>query len=101
MKSRPVCMIGALEATGSAPVTIPVAMVTMHKQPADPPSQASAAQQAPSTPEAQTGQPQFPFEETTDSMQLSLAQQENKPVRERMERVLREYVDISGYFRAG
>ena len=40
------------------------------------------------------------FQEPTDSVQLALAAQE-KPVRDRMERVLREYVDITGYFRAG
>ena len=35
------------------------------------------------------------------SIQLALTEQENNRVRERAERVLREYVDIGGYFRAG
>ncbi len=42
-----------------------------------------------------------PFVEPTDSIQLSMDQQEKTRVRERMENVLRGYVDISGYFRAG
>ncbi len=41
------------------------------------------------------------YQEATDSIGLALASQENAEVRERMEKVLREYVDISGYFRSG
>jgi maltoporin len=40
-------------------------------------------------------------EHTTDSIQLSLEQQEDSRVRERMETVMRNYVDVTGYFRAG
>jgi len=45
--------------------------------------------------------PQRPFEHSTDSIRSSIAQQENNPVRERLETVLHNYIDITGYFRAG
>jgi maltoporin len=61
----------------------------------------AAAGQEASGAEAQAGEVPVQFQEPTDSMQLSLAEQENNRVRERMERVMREYVDITGYFRAG
>ncbi len=61
----------------------------------------AAAGQEASGAEAQAGEAPVQFQEPTDSMQLSLAEQENNRVRERMERVMREYVDITGYFRAG
>ena len=44
---------------------------------------------------------QNPFEPATDSIQISEAQQKSSAVRERMETVLRNYIDITGYFRAG
>lgn len=91
-----------LESDNPAPATASVATV-----PAGTPatkvtvaaSTAPSPGQEPSS--AETQAPQVQFQEPTDSMQLSLAAQESKPVRERMERVLREYVDITGYFRAG
>ena len=92
-----------LEASNSAPAAVSVAMVSTHKPVADFNAQATAnsADQKASAPEAPAGQTQRPFVEATDSMQLALAHQENNPVRERMETVLRNYIDITGYFRAG
>jgi maltoporin len=51
--------------------------------------------------EAEGGELQEPFVEPTDSIQLSRAVQENSPIRERLETVLHNYVDVTGYFRAG
>jgi maltoporin len=92
-----------LEASNSAPAAVSVAMVSTHKPAADFNAQVSQspAEQKSSIPEAPAGQTEMPFVEPTDSMQLALANQENNPVRERMETVLRNYVDITGYFRAG
>ena len=63
-------------------------------------SQTSAGQKAQS-PQEDAGQIQQPFEKPTDSIQLAIAGLQKNPVRERMETVLRNYVDITGYFRAG
>jgi maltoporin len=60
----------------------------------------AAAQTSPSA-EDQAYKMQEIFQDQTDSIQLALAEEENRRLRERMERVLREYVDITGYFRAG
>jgi maltoporin len=77
-----------LETASSAPAGAPEAAVSVFKP-------------APKITVVATSPEEMRFQEPTDSMQLALAGQENKPVRERMERVLREYVDITGYFRAG
>jgi maltoporin len=92
-----------LEVSSTGPAVVPAAMVSKPHQALNSTSQASpisASQQSP-TPAAQASQPPQPFQEATDSIQLALAAQENSPTRERMERVLREYVDVTGYFRAG
>jgi maltoporin len=41
------------------------------------------------------------FERTTESREQALAQEKEMPTRQRVEQVLREFVDIGGYFRAG
>jgi maltoporin len=92
-----------LENSGAEPAVISAAMVSERRPASNNTSQAipnSANQQSP-TPVVQTGEAPQPFQETTDSIQLARAAQENSQTRERMERVLREYVDITGYFRAG
>jgi len=61
----------------------------------------SSVEHKPSNAQQQAGQIQNTFGEPTDSIHLALAAQQNNAVRERMERVLRDYVDIAGYFRAG
>ena len=92
-----------LETAGAHPAAAPSAMVSTQKPATDQNAQAgtTSASQNPAVSQQQTGPVQKPFTEATDSIQLSLAEQEDNRVRERMERVLREYVDISGYFRAG
>jgi maltoporin len=62
---------------------------------------AGLAQHTESTPEEMASKMREIFQEPTDSIQLALAEEEDRRVKERMERVLREYVDITGYFRAG
>ena len=92
-----------IETSSPVPAAVSVATVSVPKPSPEPASQArpnSGVQQS-TLPAQQTGQRQDPFEQTTDSIQLALAEQENNRVRERTERVLREFVDISGYFRAG
>jgi|HubBroStandDraft_6_1064221.scaffolds.fasta_scaffold89646_1 maltoporin len=95
-----------LETANSAP-TVSAVMVSTPTPASNATAQAAsntAGQKSPrdtSPTEDQGGEVQQQFQEPTDSMQLSLAEQENNRVRERMERVLREYVDITGYFRAG
>jgi maltoporin len=41
------------------------------------------------------------FQETTESRELALSQEKDMPMRQRVEQVLHEFVDIGGYFRAG
>jgi maltoporin len=91
-----------LEAANPAPAPVSVARVSVTKSVLATNSQAgtNAGGQNPSS-DGQSGNKPKPFEEPTDSIQMSLAQEENKPIRERMETVLRNYVDITGYFRAG
>jgi len=92
-----------IETSSHAPAAVSVATVSVPKPSPEPTTQArsnSAVQQS-TRPAEQVGQSQQPFEETTESIQLALTEQENNRVRERTERVLREYVDIGGYFRAG
>ena len=95
--------LNRLEASRPAPAAVSVAAVTAPKPVLELTSQASpqSAAQETSIPAEQAGQNQNPFAQTTDSIQLALTEQENNRVRERAERVLREYVDIGGYFRAG
>lgn len=91
-----------LEATSSLPARIAA--------PALPDSSAASARpaiapapvvgQTASAPASQV-QKQRQFVEPTDSIQLSMDEQERIRVRERMESILRDYVDITGYFRAG
>ena len=91
-----------LETANSAPAADSEAMVSAPKPAPKVTVVATTpapAGQEPSRAEAQASEVQF--QEPTDSMKLALAGQESKPVRERIERVLREYVDITGYFRAG
>jgi maltoporin len=92
-----------LETTNSMPAAVSVSNVSTHNPPlvaSQQVSQTSADQKAPS-PKEGAGQTQRPFEEPTDSIQLARAGQENNPVRERLETVLHNYVDVTGYFRAG
>jgi len=51
--------------------------------------------------EGQVAPAQTISEDPTDSIQVALAQQQNNPVRERLETVLQNFVDVTGYFRAG
>lgn len=90
-----------LETTNSEPAA--VSMVSTHYSTlaASPQASQPSAEQKASSGQEQAGPVQKPFEEPTDSIQLSLAGQENKLVRERLETVLRNYVDVTGYFRAG
>src|SRR6478609_4022561 len=92
-----------METSSPEPGAVSVATVSAPKSSSKPVNQArpnSAVQESP-LPAEQAGQNQNPFAQTTDSIQLALTEQENNRVRERAERVLREYVDIGGYFRAG
>jgi maltoporin len=92
-----------METSSHEPAAVSVATVSAPKSSSEPATQTrsnSAVQQS-SLPADQAGQNQNPFAQTTDSIQLALTEQENNRVRERAERVLREYVDIGGYFRAG
>ena len=91
--------LSQLETSRPSPAPVSLAMVSaadLTRQ-----STQSVEDQKPSTPQEPSALNRKPFEERTDSIQLALAGQEDKPIRERMERVLREYVDITGYFRAG
>jgi maltoporin len=87
--------VPAAASVAAVPAATPVPKVIVQATTPNP------AGQGPSSAVAQTGEAKVLFQEPTDSMQLALAEQESKPVRERMERVLRDYVDIAGYFRAG
>jgi maltoporin len=92
-----------METSSHEPAAASVATVSAPKSSSEPATQTrsnSAVQQS-SLPADQAGQNQNPFAQTTDSIQRALTEQENNRVRERAERVLREYVDIGGYFRAG
>lgn len=95
--------LNLLETSRPGPAVASDAAVSVPKPSPEPTSQANprSAVQKVSLPVEQAGQTQNPFEPTTESIQLALAEQENNRVRERAERVLREYVDIGGYFRAG
>ena len=92
-----------LEAANPRPAPVSLAAVSAPRPATPVSSQASAnaADWRESQAEPQTVQLQNPFIDSTDSIQLSLSVQENKPIRERLETILRNYVDITGYFRAG
>jgi maltoporin len=91
-----------LETANSAPSIIPAAMVSTHKETSDlvQTGTNSSDQKSPAS-QDQAAEAPTPFQEPTDSIQLALAGQGSNPVRERMERVLGNYIDITGYFRAG
>src|SRR3954454_6665177 len=91
-----------LEAANPAPDPASITSVSVAKSTAAMSSQAGTSaggQNSPSA-EGQSGDAHKPFRERTDSIQLSLAGEDYKPIRERMETVLRNYVDVTGYFRA-
>jgi maltoporin len=41
------------------------------------------------------------FRQTTESRQQAMAQEQDRPVKDRLEQVLNNYIDFGGYFRAG
>jgi maltoporin len=41
------------------------------------------------------------FQQTTESREWAMAQERSQPIKERVEQVLNNFMDISGYFRAG
>jgi maltoporin len=94
--------LNQLESANSQPIVVPApatytkASMSISNPQNSPPVTTQANAQA----EAQTSPPR-PFEQPTDSIQLAREQQENKRVEERLETVLRNYIDITGYFRAG
>src|SRR5947209_6347558 len=92
-----------LEAANPAPAPSSITSASVTKSTAAVSSQSStsAGGQNSSSGDGQSGDAHKPFRERTDSIQLSLAREEYKPIRERMETVLRNYVDVTGYFRAG
>jgi maltoporin len=96
-----------LEAANAQPSALPVALASVHPVPHLPASTASPSSVSQASPPVQnqdqgkSSQPRDPFSDVTDSIQISIAQQEENRVRERMETVLRNYIDITGYFRAG
>jgi maltoporin len=90
-----------LETASSVPAAISMAMVSNRKQASDMHSGATPADQNLPASQQQTGVPRTSFQEPTESIQRALAGRQNDPVRERLETVLRNYVDITGYFRAG
>jgi maltoporin len=93
-----------LETSGQEAASVSVATVPAPKATLEAATQGgtdSAAAQKSTLSAQQAGQSQQPFEEGTESIERALIDQENNRIRERAERVLREYVDIGGYFRAG
>jgi maltoporin len=92
-----------METATATPAAVTVAMVSSHKPESVVAPQASASSDEPkgATAQEHAGPVQEPFVEPTDSIQLALSGQANKPVQERLETVLRNYVDVTGYFRAG
>ena len=92
-----------IETSSHAPAAVSVATGSAPKPASEPIVQGGTNSDGQKSTRAaeQTGRSQQPFEETTESIQMALTEQENNRVRERTERVLREYVDIGGYFRAG
>ncbi len=92
-----------LESANQGSAVVPVAMVTPQKTEADSTSQAgsNAVAQKPSTSTDQARQVDKQFSQTTEAISEALALEANNPLKQRVEKVLQEFVDISGYFRAG
>ena len=91
-----------LEKTSPPPELVSAAMVSSSRPaPAVIAESATPAHQVSSQSEGQAAPAQTIPEDPTDSIELSLSQQQNNPVRERMETVLENFVDVTGYFRAG
>lgn len=90
-----------LEMTNSQPALVSAAAVSSAKPVSPIPQPAAPGQQTSPQSEAQAKPPQSISEDPTDSIQMSLSEQQKNPVRERVETVLQNYVDITGYFRAG
>jgi maltoporin len=93
--------LAEIENSSSGPA--PVSAAVIRKASSAPELQMSPtpADQTPPVPQTQAVQTGQPFQEATDSIQMALAGQENTRLKERMESVLRNFVDVSGYFRAG
>jgi len=68
--------------------------------PAPPAAQAAATNEL-STAETYANFARHQFQENTDTRDMELQQEQLRPVKERLEQMLNNYVDISGYFRAG
>jgi maltoporin len=92
-----------LETANPQPALVSAAFVSTRPAPTATHHAATAASSIPSQTQSESQAPSSPasFQEPTDSVQLSVAQQKANPVAERMENVLHNYVDITGYFRAG
>jgi maltoporin len=93
-----------METSSTTPA--PASVATVASVPAT--SQGPSSQDSQNSPDqnpflspVRSGQSENPFKQDTESIQLALNEEEKRRVRERMEHVLRGYVDISGYFRAG
>lgn len=96
----------AVESTrqpAAAPSSAPAA--TAAPTPATPPASTNAAV-SPSNGEVQAASEAREFARkqyvrTTESREWSMANEQNQPVRERIEKILHDYLDFGGYFRAG
>jgi maltoporin len=91
-----------LETTNSVPAAASMSMLSTHNPPlvvSPQVSQTSADHKGP--PQEGADKIEQTFEDPTDSIQLALAGLEKNPVRERLETVLHNFVDVTGYFRAG
>jgi maltoporin len=55
----------------------------------------------PTLPELYHAFASYQFRQDTETRDRAILQEKNRPVKERMEQVLNNYVDIGGYFRAG
>ena len=89
-----------LETTSPQPALVSASMVTSRPAPVagTPAAPTQDVQAAQAEPQAQPSP--MPIQDTTDSIHMAQAQQ-NKAVGERLETVLHNFVDITGYFRAG
>ena len=91
-----------LEKTSPQPELVSAAMVSSSRPArAVIAETATPAYQTSSQSEGQAAPAQTIPEDPTDSIELSIGQQQNNPVREKMETVLQNFVDVTGYFRAG
>ncbi len=91
-----------LEASTASP-KVSESKIPAQKTAAEPNPQAASASSAQkaSAPAEQGGRNEKPFNKTTESINQALSVEENNPLRKRAEHVLQEFVDITGYFRAG